>query len=375
MNNEQRYSELFDRYLENDMNILERQDFELQLKTDPSFAERFRLHKEVDKALIEDDIINFRLQLEKISNDNSALAQVAPMVIAEELPPDMDHAILEQDIMALRDQLNRIHTVVIEEVDPFEIPEYSGVEQAILQQDSLKLNQELYAYEELIKSDGNQIDDESILLSHDIDRAIMQEDIMSLRATLNDLGDGMVNSKKKISLPKRTFAISTAIAAVFVLLFAGSLILNQNSGSIGSERSFNKYFQSYDGIGNKRGPSEVGNRIVELGIQKYNKGEYANALELFEACISDDNKTETVLLYAGSSALLTGNPGKALGYFSNWDENSPIFEQVQWYTAGCYLKQKDMEKTKAILKKISEDPENTYYNEAIELIKKIGKEE
>lgn len=371
MNNELSFSELFDRYLENDMNILERQDFELQLKNDPSFAERFRLYKEVDKALIEDDIINFRLQLERISNDNSELAQVAPMVIAEELPPEMDHAILEQDIMALRDQLNRIHTVVIEEVDPFEIPEYSGVERAILQQDSLKLNQELYAYEELVQGNGNQIDDESILLSHDIDRAIMQEDIMSLRATLNDLGNGMVNSKKKVFLPKRTYAITTAIAAVFVLLFATSLVLNQNSGSIGSERSFNKYFQSYDGIGNKRGPSEVGNRIVELGIQKYNKGEYSNALELFEACISDDNKTETVLLYAGSSALLTDNPAKALGYFNNWDEDSPIFEQVQWYTAGCYLKQKDFDKTKAILKKISEDPEHNYYNEAIELLKKI----
>ncbi|TSA37151.1 MAG: hypothetical protein D4R64_06085 [Porphyromonadaceae bacterium] len=368
-------SELFDRYLENDLNLFERQEFELHVKEDLAFAERFRLHKEVDKALIEDDILSFRLQLEKIGINNSELVQTTPMVIAEELTPEIDHAILEQDVMALRDQLNRIHTSVIEEVDPIEITGYSGIEQAILNQDCLALNRELGVFEELVLNDGVIQNNETSLLSQNVDKAILQEDVMSLRATLSEIGEMAVSTQKTI--PKRRKVItyaSSAIAAVFILLIAGAIILNQNSGSLNSDRTFSKYFQSYDGIGNKRGPSEEGNRIIELGIQKYNKGEFVNALELFEACISDNNRNETILLYAGSSALITGDPDKALRYFANWDVSSPIYEQVEWYTAGCYLKKNDIEKARAILKKISEDPEHNYYDEAIAILKKIGKD-
>ncbi|MFA5814823.1 MAG: hypothetical protein WC865_04305 [Bacteroidales bacterium] len=375
MNTDFNLSELFDRYLENDLNLLERQEFELRVKVDLAFAERFRLHKEVDKALIEDDILSFRLQLEKIGTNNSELVQTTPMVIAEELAPEIDHAILEQDVMALRDQLNRIHTSVIEEVDPIEITGYSGIEQAILNQDCLALNRELGVFEELVLNDGVIQDNESSLLSQNVDKAILQEDVMSLRTTLSEIGEMAVATKKTTPLRRKviTYA-SSAIAAVFILLIAGAIFLNQNSGSPTSERTFSKYFQSYDGIGNKRGPSEEGNRIIELGIQKYNKGEYVNALELFEACISDDNRTETILLYAGSSALITGDPDKALRYFANWDDNSPIYEQVEWYTAGCYLKKNDIEKASAILKKISEDPEHNYYIEATAILKRIGKD-
>jgi tetratricopeptide (TPR) repeat protein len=277
--------------------------------------------------------------------------------------------------MALRDQLNRIHSSVIDEVDPIEIMGYSGIEQAILNQDSLALNRELSVFEELVLNDGGVQDIELSLLSENIDKAILQEDVMSLRTTLSEIGEKSVASKKIIPMRRKviTYA-SSAIAAVFLLLITGAIFLNQNSSSLTSERTFSKYFQSYDGIGNKRGPSEEGNRIIELGIQKYNKGEYANALELFEACISDNNRNETILLYAGSSALITGDPDKALRYFANWDDSSPIYEQVEWYTAGCYLKKNDIEKARAILKKISEDPEHNYYNEASTILKRIRKD-
>lgn len=375
MNTDSNLSELFDRYLENDLNILERQEFEMRIKRDLAFAERFRLHKEVDKALVEDDILSFRLQLKKIRTNNSDLVQTAPMVIAEEVTPEIDRAILEQDIMALRDQLNGIHTSVIEEVDPIEIMGASGIEQAILNQDSLALNRELGVFEEFVLNDEGLQDNESSLLSENVNKAILQEDVMSLRATLSEIGEKTAAGKKIIPLRRKviTYA-SSAIAAVFLLLIAGAIFLNQNSGSLSSERTFSKYFHSYDGIGNKRGPSEDGNRIIELGIQKYNKGEYANALELFDACISDNNRNETILLYAGSSALMTGDPDKALRYFANWDDSSPIYEQIEWYTAGCYLKKNDIEKARAILKKISEDPEHNYFNEATAILKRIRKD-
>jgi hypothetical protein len=375
MNTDLNLSELFDRYLENDLNIIERQEFELRIKVDLAFAERFRLHKEVDKALFEDDILCFRQQLEKIGCKNSELLQAPPMVIAEELVPEIDNAILQQDVMALRDQLNRIHTSFVEEVDPIEIMGYSGIEEAILNQDSLALNRELSVLEELVLNDSVVQENELTLLSKDVDRAILQDDIMSLRSALNNMGDKAVVIKKTIPMRRRviTYA-SSAVAAVFILLIAGAIFLSQTSGSLSSERTFAKYYQSYDGIGNKRGLAEDGNRMIERGMEKYYKGDYGNALEWFDAYIVDNERNEAILLFAGTSALFTGDPDKALGYFANWDVTSPFYEHVEWFSSGCYLKKNDIEKARAILKKISEDPEHPYNSKAIAMLKKSGKE-
>jgi tetratricopeptide (TPR) repeat protein len=375
MNTDLNLSELFDRYLENDLNILERQEFNLRIKNDLAFAERFRLHKEVDKALIEDDILNFRIQLEKISAENAELVRATPMVIAEELTSEIDHAIIEQDVMALRAQLNRIHTSVMEEVDPVEIMGYSAIEQAILNQDSQALNRELGVFEELMLNDKIVQDNELFHLSQNVDRAILEDDVMNLRTTLNELGKRAVPGRRTIPIRRKviTYA-SAAVAAVFLMVIGSSLFFNANSGTLTSDRVFSKYFQAYDGIGNKRGPSEESDRIIDLGIQKYNKGEFANALELFEASMGNSHTNETILLYAGSSSLITGDPDKALRYFANWDENSPIFEQIEWYTAGCYIKKNDLEKAQAILKKISGEPEHNYYTQATVILQKFGKE-
>lgn len=373
MNTDFNLSELFDRYLENDLNILERQDFELRLKSDSLLSERFRLHKEVDKALVEDDILSFRQQLEKIGIKNSGLVQATPMVIAEELSPDIDQAILEQDIMALRDQLNRIHTSVVEEVDPVEIPGYAGIEQAILNQDCVALNKELSVLEDLVMHEGLEHDHNLTMLIRDVDTAIMQTDVMSLRSTLEEIGEKATAVKKVIPMRRKvlTYA-SSAVAAVFILLIAGTFLLNQTSASVSSEKTIAKYFQAYDGVGGtKRGFTDDANKIISWGIQKYNQGAYADALGIFEACISENNSNEPILLYAGSSAMLTGDPDKALRYFANWDSNSLYIDQVEWYTAGCYLKKNDIEKAKTILKKISEDSDNTFNQQAKAILKKF----
>jgi tetratricopeptide (TPR) repeat protein len=375
MNTDYNLSELFDRYLENDINILERQAFELHLKSDNAFAERFRLHKEVDNALIEDDILNFRQQLERIGTKNSEWVQAAPMIIAEESIPEIDQAILEQDIMALRDQLSKIHHTLVEEVDPIEIDGYFGIEEAILNQDSIALNRELGVFEELLHNESVDQDHDLSRLIIGVDKAILQEDVMELRSKLEVLGERTVAAKKTIPLRRKviTYA-SSAVAAIFLLLIAGTFFLTNNSDAITSDRTISKYFQAYDGLGNKRGQSEESNKVIELGIEKYNQGQYASVLELFDAYISEDPDNETILLFAGSSALLTNDPDKALRYFANWDESSPVIEQVEWFTAGCYLKKSEIEKAIVILKKISGDPEHHFYNQASAILKKSGKD-
>lgn len=376
MNTDFNLSELFDRYLENDLNFLERQDFEQQLKTNQAFAERFRLHKEVDEALIEEDILNFRLQLEKIGINNSKLIQSAPMIIADEIP-DIDNAILEQDVMALRDQLSRIHTSVAEEIDPVMIPGYQGIERAILNQDPTALNRELNAFDELVMSDSSE--DEAFMaeLSQEIDRAIMQEDVLALRSVLDEIGQRAIPSKRVIPLRKKVLAItSTAVAAVFICVFAGTMLLNNTAGSLTSERTFSKYFQPYEGIGTKRGASDDTNQYIELAFHQYNSSQFADALPLFEACLNDpanEARREVLALFAGSSAMQTGDIDKAIGYFENWDSNSPNINQVEWYLIGCYLRKGDLDKAKSLATKVSQESDHSFKSNAGTLLKKFGK--
>jgi tetratricopeptide (TPR) repeat protein len=373
MNTDFNLSELFDRYLENDLNILEKQAFELRLRNDSGFAERFRMHKEVDSALIEDDILNFRRQLEIIGTKNVELVQATPMVIAEELTPEIDQAILEQDIMALRDQLKRIHTSVVEEVDPIEITGYSGIEQAILSQDSLALNRELSLFEELVNSEEGNQDIEMSLFIQDVDKAILEEDVMMLRSKLEKIGEAAVETKKAIPLRRKviTYA-SSAVAAVFILVFAGSIFLNQIHGSMTSDKAISKYFQPSD-VGVKRGPVEDNNKLMDNGINKYNKGEFANAIEWFETCLADTILHDKALFLTGTSHFLLGNYDSAIKYLGSCSEESLYIEESEWYIAGSYLKMNEMDKAKAILNKFAEDPDIIpYHNIAIDLLKTLS---
>lgn len=355
MNIDLNLSELFDRYLENDLNIHEMKEFDLRLKNDKSFSDSFRLHKEVDNALIEDDIMNFRRQLEKIGVRNSDLTLLAPMVVAEEITPEIDKAILEQDIIALRGQLTRIHNTVIEELN------------------SAAVSYEMSADIEPEEVEADIKDERISALIEDIDKAIMQEEVMALRSKLELIGKKTLTSKKTIHIRRRilTYA-SSAVAAVFILLAAGYIFLNQNSSnSESSQPAFSEYFKAYDGISTRRGPAEYGKSVVELGIQKFNNGDYASAYELFKACMDDNSSSQVVKLYAGSCEYFLGNPDNALRLFSNWDPESPYVDVVNWYSAGCYIQKNNLEKAKVILTDLASDPSHDYYREASELLKKI----
>lgn len=373
MNTEINLSELFDRYLENDLNILERQEFELHIRNDREFAERFRLHKEVDRALIEDDILRFRQQLEIIGLNNSELVQAAPMVIAEEVIPEIDQAILELDIMALRAQLNRIHSSVLEEVDPVEIGGYAGIEEAILNQDSVALNKELNAFEELVMAEGINQDLEMTLFMQDVDKAIMQKDVMSLRNKLEEIGERSIVTPKSVPIQRRVITIaSSAVAAVFLLLLAGTLFLSSASGSLTSDKVLSSYFQAYD-VSVPRGPSGSQPQLKDIAIEKYATGQHSLALELFRA-LDKDSTSPYIDMLAGNSAMLIGAPDLALQYFARINSEEPAFEYAEWYAAGCYLKKGDLEKAKGIITKISEDSTAPFNNQAKELLKKFEKE-
>jgi len=277
-------SELFDRYLEDDLNILDRQEFELQIAQDPAFAQRFKLHKEVDQAVIESEIMQFRKQLEMIETNNPDLSEACPMEVARFFEPEVDRAILEEDVISLRNQLDRIHASIIEEIDASEIPGYANIEEAIINQDALVLQAELKEFTDS-RSSGTLPDEvKGITLSREIDQALLEEDVMELREKLSAIGNRVTGKTLVVNSRRRVLTTITSIAAVMTFLITGTVVLFQNSSIAGSKR-LSGMFENYGSIGVSRGPVEAENKIVDAAVHLYNEKQYFLAGPLFDGIL------------------------------------------------------------------------------------------
>ncbi len=368
-------SELFDRYLEDDLNILDRQEFELRLAQDPAFANRFKLHKEVDQAVMESEIMQFRKQLEMIQTDNPDLVKDCPMEVARFFEPEVDRAILEEDVMSLRNQLNRIHASIIDDVDASEIPGYANIEEAIISQDAVVLQAELKEFTNSRLSGTLPEELEGVKLSREIDQALLQEDVMELREKLSTIGNQVAGKVLVVNSRRKVITIITSIAAVLTFLISGTIVLMQNSSIAGTQR-LSGMFENYGSISESRGPVDEGNKIINTAVHLYNNKQYPLAGPLFDVCLEQDDTDEVVKVYAGHCALETNDPDKGIRYLSSITSEAPAYIDAQWYLAGCYLRKDQPAIALDIIEKLSKNEKINKYHYPIEnLLKKLRKNE
>ena len=85
----------------------------------------------------------------------------------------------------------------------------------------------------------------------------------------------------------------------------------------------------------------------------YDKGQYKEALESVDV----DDFTNDVLLkfYVSACYMNTGNMQKAIQYLYELHKAYPNWQEVQWYLALCYLKEKQTDKAKELLQYIDEE--------------------
>ncbi|HBB92736.1 MAG: hypothetical protein A2X22_04505 [Bacteroidetes bacterium GWF2_49_14] len=369
-------SELFDRYLEDDLNILDRQEIELRLAQDPAFANRFKLHKEIDQAVMESEIMQFRKQLEMIQTDNPDLVKDSPMEVARFFEPEIDRAILEEDVMSLRNQLSRIHASIIDDVDASEIPGYAIIEEAIINQDAVVLQAELKEFTNSRLSGALPEELEGIKLSREIDQALLEEDVMELREKLTAIGDQVTGKTLVVSSRRKIITTITSIAAVLTFLISGTIVLMQNPTISGNQR-LSGMFENYGSISESRGPVDAVNKITNTAVHLYNNKQYPLAGPLFDVYLEqNDSDDEVVKVYAGHCALETNDPDKGIRYLSSITSEAPAYIDAQWYLAGCYLRKDQPAVAIDIIEKLSKNDKIDRYPYPIEkLLKKLRKVE
>jgi hypothetical protein len=364
-------SELFDRYLEDDLNIFDRQEFELRLAQDPAFAQRFKLHKEVDQAVMESEIMQFRKQLEIIEANNPDLLEASPMEVASFFEPEVDRAILEEDVISLRNQLNRIHASIIDNIDASEIPGYTNLEEAIVNQDAVVLQAELKEFNNSRLAMTLPEELESNKLSREIDRALLEEDVMELREKLEVIGNKVTEKTIEVNSRRRVLTTITSVAAVLTFVLAGTFVLMQNSNIAGNQR-FTGMFENYTSISESRGPVDAVDKITNSAVQLYNDKQYLLGGSLFDGILEQNDTDEVLKVYAGHCALENDDPDKGIRYLSSITPEAPTYIDAQWYLAGCYLRKDQPSVALDIIDKLSKNENIDRYSYPIEkLLKKL----
>jgi hypothetical protein len=366
-------SELFDRYLEDDLNILDRQEFELRLAQDPAFAHRFKLHMEVDQAVMESEIMQFRQQLERIETNNPDLVEECPMEISRFFEPEVDQAILEEDVISLRNHLNRIHASIIEEIDAAEIPGYAGIEEAIINQDAAVLQSELKQFNNSRSSGALPEELDTVRLGREIDQALLEEDVIELREKLTTIGNRVTGKTLVVNSRRKVLTTITSIAAVLTFLITGTAVLMQNSDITGT-KNITSAFENYEGIGVPRGLVESANITVDAAVHLYNENQYSLAGPLFDGILAMDDSDEVIKVYAGHCALQNDDPDKGIRYLADISADAPTFINAQWYLAGCYIRKNQPAVALAIIEKLSENERIDRYDYPIKkLLKQLRK--
>jgi len=157
--------------------------------------------------------------------------------------------------------------------------------------------------------------------------------------------------------PHRKVYYATAVA-LLVAIISFLYVLNNRPPST---TVYAKFFKPYPNtIPLTRG--DESDSPVKSAMIEYEAGNYKGTLKILQAILDTEPDNIMAYFYSGIANLCLEHPKQAIFYFQKViDGQDDFIEQSEWYLSLAYLKNKDMEKSKTILKKIIADGNN--YNE------------
>ena len=350
------------------------------------------LIENVQQAVAEHDILDLRANLKSISQSISAhnwksediedfisgdLGEESMMMIENEaminlnladdieLFSEVNEAIGEKDILQLRAGLSKIiefessHNRSVEEIE-----EYLSQEL----EESLMNSFE----EELMVNEGLRAE---VKLSSEINDAIGEKDIISLRESLKNIKESGIETdsrqKRGVAPPRLKKAIWYAAAASIILMLGLNITFRSQSSS--SAELYNEFYRPMDGnLGATRSATAPDEILLNQALIKMNNKEYDTALKLFSEILQKDRQNIAGNFYTGTIHQQTGKYDDAIHSFTNVVTlgDNLFVEQSEWYIGLCYLNRNEREKAVHQFRKISES--NGYYQEqSIAILKKL----
>jgi hypothetical protein len=318
-----RTTEEIDKFIYNLLSPEENAEFEQEIAFNASLANDVRLHKEIDLAAAEADIMELRASLKQIHRSEY---QTASRV--EEIEGYLYNTLTESELASFEAELAD--------------------------------NKELY----------NEID-----LMKNIDQAIQEKDIMQLRERLGNISREQATEKQSersiaIRFKPRRFAIGVVAASLILLLgISGLMKLASDDGSI-----YEQYYSRYDGLNVTRSENIASNidQKLTIALQKFNNQDYETALNLLQEVTASDKDNPVSLFYSGVAFQELGKYESAITEYQAvvLNKDNLFIEQAEWYIGLCYLQTNESKKAIKQFRKIAGE-KGFYQPKAVAILNKL----
>ena len=297
------------------------------------------------------------------------LAQNRALQQDVELHREMESAFEETDILGLRDKLN--HIVNTE-------TSWNVSEQSIEQYIDEELDEELL---DDFMSELNENTDlmAEVALRRNINEAIGEEDIYTLRDKLDSARKASENTEIKSIVPDTSihlFSNWKRVVAVAVILLGIAGIYNISVNSLNS--TYNSFYNSPTWSTERSvtsagtvAPNEL--EYINKGNYYYSKGNYQKAIELYDLALSKEDVGSFVFhFYKGASLQNMKKFKEAIPEYNQVIKQGDnlYMEEAEWNKSLCYLilgnKEKARQNLEAIVNK------NGYYTkDAKDILKRL----
>ncbi|WP_347841179.1 hypothetical protein [uncultured Draconibacterium sp.] len=318
---EPQYSvEDIDAYLEGEMGDDILAEFEGELNQNELLQSEVSLHKELEMAVAENDVMDLRSELRNIMESETSWN------VSEQTIEDFIDGVLEESLLE----------------------EFSA---------ELKENTDLMA---------------EVALRENINSAVSEIDIMGLRQKLKDARDESEKKEvKSIFMPRveigstRFWRSSVAVVLVVVGLL-GAMRMNTNT----AENTYDKYFVSTTWASERSVSNSVD--IIQQAKLYYQNEQFQEVVNLLdEATIAADEQFVTQF-YKGLSYQNLDEFTKAVNAYEQVIEhgNNLFIEEAEWYKALCYLKMDNKQEARNELLAVIER-KGHFENDAKAILRKL----
>ncbi len=334
-----------------------------------------KLFEEIGYAIQEDDIMNLRAELGQIAASTSlypftfeeielyvdgkmsrdqARSFDAELVINENLAravrlsKEVNAAVLESGIMNLR--------VLLEDVSKKSVSHYEG---------ELVTRGSVLGEEDAAELTGKL----KTPLLKEMEDAIAEEDVMSLRDQLGSIHREEVKNERRIfrfiGRTAKSWELAAA-CAVFAVAIGGTWEYLDGRKTLNVYAQFYSPYQSF-GIYRSGGKAPG---VLSMALQKYNEQRYQEALSLFQLVIKQNGNDPAGNFYAGMSYQELRQYRKAIYHYDRVIKNHDnlFVEQAEWYMGLCFLQTNNKNKAVPLFQKI--ENEHGYYGSKAEKILK-----
>jgi hypothetical protein len=295
-----------EKYLESDLDAAKYELIQNQSRFDRNLADDIDLYRDIDQAIVEDDIMQLRSELGLIFKTESSHSRTLEE-IEDYLSGEMD----ESSLPSFEEDLTNNH----------------------------KLSSE-------------------VKLSNEINEALGENDVMKLRAALAAIGKDAIEPGNKemrnmFSL-KSKIAIWYSIAATLIILL-GIKVISQSYSCTGPQL-YRQYYQPDDfSPRTTRSAVNADETMFYLALTKLNMKDYNAALGLFHEILTNDNQNSAANFYSGVIYQHKENYTDAVQSFKRVTEDGDnlFIEQSNWYLGLCYLAMNQKDKAINQFQKVS----------------------